>query len=217
MRDSLVLARRPPRRGWRRWRRWAVPALLVWLCLPALAFGADRLLAAHYAGRLDGLTAENAALRRDLAACAHLAEENEALRSLLGSARAAGSWQPAWAAARWPGGFALAGEAEPGAAVLDRYGRYAGEVTGTALGLLAVERGTPAGLVGGTVGLLRDGVLTGLPLHSGLAAGDVVTTPAGHWLGRLREAPASDADGLTAHAALEDTADMADLLYFVQR
>lgn len=214
MRDSLVLARRPPRR---RWVRRAVLVLLAWLCLPFAAHGADRLLAAHYSAGLAALADENAALHGELAAAAGMAEENEALRSLLGSQRAAGSWQPARVVARWPGGFALAGEAEPGAAVLDRYGRYAGEVTAAALGLLTVQRGTPAGLAGEAVGLVRNNVLTGLPLHSGLAAGDVVTTPAGLWLGRLAAEPAADADGLTTHAVLEDTADMTDFLYFIRR
>ncbi len=216
MGQSLVFSPRRPR--WR-WRCGLLAAALValWLGLPWLVRGADALLAGHYAARLAALEADNAALHAQLAQTAGMAQENKAMRTLLGSERTEGSWQPAQTVARWPGGLLLAGEGEPGAAVLDRYGRYAGEVTAASRGLLTVQRGTPAGLVGEALGLLKGARLTGLPIHSGLAAGDVVMTPGGHWLGRLAEAPAADSDGLTAHAVLEDTADMGDLLYFVQR
>lgn len=212
MRETLVLARR-------RRRRWPliVLAVLAALCLPAAARGADRLLALHYADTLAAVQAENAALRTELAENAALAAENEALRTLLGSERVQGSWQPQWAAAHWPGGFALAGPAEVGAAVVDSSGRYAGEVTASTRWLCLVARGTPAGLAGGTMGLLRGSTLTGLAVNSGLTAGSVVRTPGGLWLGRLEAAPENDAAGLTAHAPLTDTADMGELLYFVQQ
>ncbi|MGN0984475.1 MAG: hypothetical protein ACI4OI_06500 [Gemmiger sp.] len=213
MRETLVLAR--PRR--RRWRPLIMLAVLAVVCLPAAVRGADRLLAVHYTNALTDVQAENAALRTELAQSAALEMENEALRALLGSERVQGSWQPQWAAAHWPGGFALAGAAEVGAAVVDPQGRYAGEVTASTRWLCVVTRGTPAGLAGGTMGLLQGRTLTGLAVNSGLTAGSVVYTPGGLWLGRLAAAPENDASGLTAHAPLTDTAGLGELLYFVQR
>ena len=55
------------------------------------------------------------------------------------------------------------------------------------------------------------------PADCGLAAGDVVTTPSGDWLGTLAAAPMPDADGLTASAALADTADLCASVYFVKK
>ena len=76
-----------------------------------------------------------------------------------------------------------------------------------------------AGLCGAYAGLVTPGTwqLTGLPADCGLAAGDVVTTPSGDWLGTLATAPMPDADGLTASAALADTADLCASVYFVKK
>ena len=76
-----------------------------------------------------------------------------------------------------------------------------------------------AGLCGAYAGLVTPGIwqLTGLPADCGLAAGDVVTTPSGDWLGTLAVAPMPGADGLTASAALADTADLCASVYFVKK
>ena len=68
-------------------------------------------------------------------------------------------------------------------------------------------------------GLVTPGTwqLTGLPADCGLAAGDVVTTPSGDWLGTLAAAPMPDADGLTAQIPLTDTADLWGTVYFVKK
>ena len=44
-----------------------------------------------------------------------------------------------------------------------------------------------------------------------------MTTPSGDWLGTLTAAPMPDADGLTASAALADTADLCASVYFVKK
>ena len=59
--------------------------------------------------------------------------------------------------------------------------------------------------------------LTGLPADSALAAGDIVTTPGGDWIGTLAALPTPDADGLTAQAPLADTADLTAAVYFVKK
>ena len=81
------------------------------------------------------------------------------------------------------------------------------------------DRVRTAGLCGAYAGLVTPGTwqLTGLPADCGLAAGDVVTTPSGDWLGTLATAPMPDADGLTASAALADTADLCASVYFVKK
>ena len=60
-------------------------------------------------------------------------------------------------------------------------------------------------------------MLTGLPADCGLAAGTVVTTPDGCWLGALAEAPGPDGGGLTARAPLTDTADLGSTVFFVKK
>lgn len=201
------------RRRRRRWPWAGAAVVLLCVCLPVLLRWADRALALHYTDRLTALEKQTAALRTELAAASRAAAENEALRTLLGSIEVTESLTPARTVGWFPDGFWLAGDWETGAAVLDRQGRYAGAVTGSAQGISTVKRGTPAGLVGGAVGLLEGGTLIALPLHSGLEAGAVVTVPGGHWLGALAEAPADGS--LTASAELTDTADLADLVYFV--
>lgn len=110
-----------------------------------------------------------------------------------------GSLPGAWAASRWPVRGAVSG-----AAVLDAGGRYAGIVTAVDGDTCTVALVRTAGLCGAYAGLVTPGTwqLTGLPADCGLAAGDVVTTPSGDWLGTLAAIPMPDADGLTASAAL---------------
>lgn len=208
MRDALF---GPVRR--RRRRRW-LPAAIValWLAAPLLLAGTDALLRRHSSRELAALEQQTRTLRLRLADCADAAEENQALRQALGSREPGWQLSPARVTAYLPDGFVLACGAPPGTPVLDRQGRWAGQVTASAGGLCTVFRGSPAGLAGTAVGLVRDGVLTGLPVPVTLEAGTVVTTPEGLWLGTLAEAPCPD--GLTAAAPLTDTADMADWLYF---
>lgn len=106
-----------------------------------------------------------------------------------------------------------------GAAVLDAGGRYVGIVTAVDGDTCTVALVRTAGLCGAYAGLVTPGIwqLTGLPADCGLAAGDVVTTPSGDWLGTLTAAPMPDADGLTASAALADTADLCASVYFVKK
>ena len=76
-----------------------------------------------------------------------------------------------------------------------------------------------AGLAGGHAGLLERGAawqLTGLPADCALGPGTPVTAPGGYWLGTLAEAPAPEADGLTARAALTDTAALDSTVFFVK-
>ena len=208
MRDTLDLSRRRPRR----WPWAAAMALLTAGFAAALLLGAREL----YGAKAAALEQENAALRDRLARGAHTALENEALRTLTGCETIPTALQPAYLAARWPGGFAVASrQAQPGDAVLDRRGRFAGTVTDVSRGVAVVHRGTPAGLCGTVLGLLDGNVLTALPLHNGLEPGTLVTTPDGHWLGTLAEAPAAAPDDLTEQARLTDTADLWDWIYFV--
>ena len=208
MRDTLDLSRRRPRR----WPWAAAMALLTAGFVTALLLGAREL----YGARAAALEQENAALRDRLARGAHTALENEALRTLVGCKTVSAALQPAYLAARWPGGFAVAStQAQPGNAVLDRRGRFAGTVTDVSRGVALVRRGTPAGLCGTVLGLLDGNVLTELPLHNGLEQGALVTTPDGHWLGTLAEPPTAAPDDLTEQARLTDTADLWDWIYFV--
>lgn len=234
MHGGLELAR--PRR--RKWRIVLVVAAIAVLlaALPRLAAGGPAVLAgwdqwlanrlmAGYTDRLDELTQQNAALHARLAEAESALAENESLRSLLGSGRTAGSWQPARVVARWGDRLRLACTAREGAAVLDAQGRYAGRINtadrqDTCVMVVAGSEEAPcAGLCGEVAGLLTsDGgwVLTGLPADCGLAAGAVVTTPGGYWLGTLAEAPVPEPGGLTARAALTDTAALDSTVFFVK-
>lgn len=204
------------------------PGAAAWLAAAPrqaeLAVGS--LLLPHYSEQLAGLAAQNAALRANLADAARLQEENRALRSLLESpaAGAARGAQPFRVAARTAGRFALAGSAPAGRAVLDWQGRFAGRTAepeaGASPGLLPVSgaEGTPC-LAGDQHGVLkRQGgrwYLDGLPRHCGLAAGCVVTTADGWWVGTLADGPVEDETGLCASAPLADTADLGASVYFV--
>lgn len=235
MHGGLELAR-PKRRKLRWW--WlvllgmavflgALPRLAA--ALPAGISRADEALAGffvpQYTRRLTALQQQNAELHSRLAQAETALAENEALRSLLGCERVQGSWQPARVVRCLPQGVTLACRGAMGAAVLDPQGRWAGRVTavyedGTRFATLAGQaEDAEAGLAGNCAGLLdiRDGwVLTSLPADSGLAAGTVVTTPEGLWLGTLAEAPTPAADGLTAAAPLTDTADLGSTVFFVE-
>lgn len=234
MRGGLELAQ--PKRRWR-WGVGIVAVLLLLGSVPwlAAAFPAgwsylDRLLASHvaprYEERLADLTEQNAALHHQLATAEAALAENEALRRLLDSQRVTGSWQPARVVARQPNSATLACTAEEGAAVVDPQGRYVGRVVENRpddtcrIAFAGTEESPCAGLSGDFSGLLaRHGgwVLTGLPADCGLPAGTVVTTPGGYWLGALAETPQPDGDGLTASAALQDTADQNSLVFFVKK
>ena len=202
-------------------------AAVLWLTGPYLAalwpaamLRVDRVLGAHYTAQLDALQRENFALHQRLAQSADALAENAALRSLVGSGRSTGRVIPARVLARTPGGFTLACPgAAAGAAVLDDHGRYAGCVAAVDGDTCTVRFSAVAGLCGAASGLVTPGewVLTGLPADGAPAAGDIVTTPGGDWLGILADAPAPDADGLTAHAALTDTADLYAAVYFVKK
>lgn len=207
MKDVLFAAPRRRRRG-----RWLAGLLALWLVLPLAAAGLDGALRSRYAHAMDALEAENRALRLQLAALADAAEQNTALRQALGSRPEGWTLTPARVAARLPDGFVLASDCPAGTPVLDRQGRWAGQVTDSAAGLCRVERGTPAGLAGDAVGLLEGATLTGLPVPVTMEAGTVVITPEGFWLGTLAEPPTPQ--GLTAAAPLTDTADLCDWLYF---
>lgn len=246
MRDSLDLSvRRTGRRG--RWRKKLLTGTVAVVCaalaaaatlrfgpgavawLAALPQWADGAIGAHllprYTGRLADLQAENAALRAELAETSDLRAENEALRTLLQSPQAdlLHGAQPLPVAERWLGGFALAGSAEPGSAVLDPYGRFAGRIADsdeqTSPGILQVAsaEGTPC-LAGGYCGVLTveggQWYLDGLPRHCGLAVDTVVTTADGYWVGRLAALPLEDETGLCARALLDDTAEENSSVYF---
>lgn len=207
----------------RRWR-WAVPLVLAALLLAALRPAAlahvDRIVGGHYMTRLDALQQENFTLHRQLAQSADALAENAALRQLVGCGRGIAGVIPARVVARGVGGFTLAcPDAAPGNAVLDAGGRYAGVVTRMDGDTCTVEFSTAAGLCGSYAGLVTPGqwVLTGLPADCALAAGDIVTTAGGDWLGTLDAAPAPDADGLTAQVPLTDTADLWGTVYFVKK
>lgn len=206
------------------------PGAVAWLA--ALPQWADGAIGAHllprYTGRLADLQAENAALRAELAETSDLRAENEALRTLLQSPQAdtLHGAQPLTVAERWLGGFALAGSAEPGSAVLDPYGRFAGRIAdggeGTSPGIVQVmsAEGTPC-LAGGYCGVLtEDGgrwYLDGLPRHCALAEGDIVTTADGFWVGRLDGTPVEDETGLCARVPLCETAEENSAVYFTMQ
>lgn len=212
----------------RRWR-WAVPLALAALLLalpqlaalrPAVLSRVDRVVGRHYMTRLDALQRENFTLHQQLAQSADALAENAALRQLVGCGRGITGVTPARVVARSVGGFTLAcPDAAPGNAVLDAGGRYAGIVTRTDGDTCTVEFPAAAGLCGSYAGLVTPGqwVLTGLPADCTLAAGDIVTTAGGDWLGTLAAAPIPDADGLTAQVPLTDTADLWGTVYFVKK
>lgn len=234
MHGGLELAR-PRRRRLRWW--WLLPvAAVLWWGLPRLGAALPAALAAAdgtvadlfvpgYTGQLTALQEQIAGLHARLAEAETALAENEALRSLVGSGRLTGSWQPARVVQRQPQGVTLACGARVGAAVTDPLGRWAGRVTavhgdGTCFAAFAgQEDAAVAGLSGTCAGLLevRGGWrLTGLPADSGLTAGSVVTTPDGVWLGALAGAPTPEGDGLTAAAPLTDTADLGSTVFFVK-
>lgn len=233
MHGGLKLAR--PRHH----RRWPLVvaglALLVGLwprlaaAIPAVAEGMNRMLGdrllSGYTERLAALEQQNASLHEQVARAEEALAENKALRSLLGSGRAQGDWQPARVVARYPDGVTLARVAEEGTAVLDAGGRYAGRVIQCnpndtcRVAWAGTEQDPCAGLSGSFAGLLEQQngwVLTGLPADCGLSVGSVVTTPGGYWLGVLGEVPRPDRDGLTARALLQDTADLSSTVFFVK-
>lgn len=236
MHGGLELGR--PRRH-SRWLRVAAIVLAVvglWAAMPyllaALPAGLSRCretignwVLPHYTDELTALEQQNAALHRQLARAEDAIAENEAMRKLLGCSLPEGNWQPARVAARRSDRVTLACTAREGADVLDARGRYAGQVVeefadGTCVFSYAgSDDAACAGLCGTAAGMLeRQGqwLLTGLPADCGLAAGSVVTTPGGCWLGTLAEAPRPEADGLTARAALTDTADLNSTVFFVK-
>lgn len=236
MHGGLELARPRRRRGWRvavaivataTFLVWGVPRL--WAAAPAGWAWLDGTLGGwlvpRYTERLSELQQQNAALHAQLARAEEALAENEAMRSLLGCARTEGSWQPGRVIARRAEGATLACAATEGAAVVDPQGRYVGCVvdcgTDTCEIAFAGSKAAPcAGLSGSAAGLLerRDGWwLTGLPADCGLTAGAVVTTPGGEWLGIVEGAPQTDSDGLTACAALTDTADLGSTVFFVKK
>lgn len=235
MRGGLELAR-PRRHRAARWLAVLLAAGVLWWGLPRLGAAlpaglrrADGLLGDYfvpqYTQRLETLQRRNAELHARLALAETALAENEAMRSLLGSPHTQDNWLPARVVQRDPGGVTLACRAAAGAAVTDPQGRWAGRVTaaaqdGTCRVVFAGQEDAPvAGLAGDCAGLLevRGGwTLTGLPADCGLSAGAVVTTPDGHWLGTLAQAPAPAADGLTAAAPLTDTADLSSTVFFVK-
>lgn len=203
----------------------------VWAVLAGVPARADALLAEHfvpgYTRRLQSLRRRNAILHAAVAAAAPLEAENAALRALLESpARpGTGSWEPARVIARSPeGSLTLAGQYDPGTAVLDGEGRLAGVVragddTGSRVDPAGRGRGAVAVLAGDCCGVLerKDGtlLLTGLPRHSGLEPGAVVITDDGLWVGTLAQAPAADGTGLTEQAPLQDTGSLAGSVFFL--
>ena len=203
----------------------------VWAVLAQVPARADALLAEHfvpgYTRRLQSLRRRNAALHAAVAAAAPLETENAALRALLGSSLrpGTGSWEPARVLARSPeGSLTLAGQYDPGTPVLDEEGCFIGMVdaadtTGSRVDPAGQGRGAAAVLAGDCCGvLLRKGgtlLLTGLPRHSGLEAGTVVTTADGLWVGTLAETPTADATGLTGQAPLQDTGSTAGAVFFL--
>lgn len=236
MHGGLELAR--PRR--RRRMVWVAASLFLvaglWAGVPFLRAGVsaglaqckawvgDRFLS-HYTEQLTALQEQNAELHRRLARAEEAVAENEAMRRVLGCTLPEGSWQPARVVARRGDSATLACTAAKGDAVLDAGGRYAGQVVqvcdnGTCIFAFAGSDGAAcAGLCGTAAGLLEQQngwVLTGLPADSGLAAGSVVTTPDGCWLGTLAETPQPEDNGLTARAALTDTADLNSTVFFVK-
>lgn len=231
MRDGLDLSRRTLRRA--RHRPLRLCAILAGvaaaLAAAAVLWGLDlprRLddcLAVRYETQAAALRQEIFVLRAQLAAHTDDAQENAALRDLIGSSAAKDAvWQPFKVAARWPGGFLPGRELTPGAAVLDRKGRFAGTVAQNgAVDLAGIGAGAVPCTVGPALGVLtRRGdalVLTGLPRDCAAAAGDTVVTARGeHWVGTAAAPPALDDAGLTAELILQDTAGGTDYLYFAE-
>ena len=215
------------RRRRRRW--WLVPlaAVLLWAGLPRLAAlwpaasaALSRAVGAHYTAQLDALQKENFTLHQRLAQSADALAENAALRQLAGCGRVSSAVMPARVIALTSDGLTLAcTDAAVGAAVLDADGQWAGTVSAVGTDRCTVVFAPDAALCGAYAGLVQPGQwqLTGLPADSALAAGDIVTTPGGDWIGTLAAPPTPDADGLTAQAALTDTADLTAAVYFVKK
>lgn len=229
---NLTFACRRRRRGWRHWLRRGLALALLFAALPlaraavpALAEAAAARLAPRWAAERQALEQENAALRSALAAAADHAQENDALRALVGSpARRPAQLCPARALAQSGAGLLLYGNGTApaaGAAVLDRRGRFAGRAAAVRgpLAWVPVPDGE-ACFAGEDPAVLRCTAagwrVTGLPLPAAARKGDLVTTPEGCWLGRLAADPAPEEStgGLTAAAPLCDTA-AADTRYFV--
>ena len=101
-------------------------------------------------------------------------------------------------------------------------GRFAGRITEAGadrctLTFAGYLSPAAAGFAGEQAGLLQKSWrLTGLPLPTTLAAGTVVTTTDGLWLGTLAGIPAPAADGLSAEATLTDTADLGSQVFFIK-
>lgn len=229
--NGFDLAARP-RRRWVRWLRRllalavlcaAVP--LARAAAPALTEGLTAYLAPGWAAERQALEEECFALRTELAAAADLKTENAALRALLGSpAPRPAALYPARALAQSGAGIWLwcaEGDPAPGAAVLDRRGRFAGraERVQGPLAWVPPPEGEPC-FAGGDPALVHCTAegwsVTGLPVPAAARKGDLVTTPEGYWLGRLAADPAPEQStgGLTAAAPLTGTA-REDSRYFV--
>ena len=202
----------------------ALPRLAV--LLPAGVQRVDAALAARfvprYEARLASLQAENTALHKHLAGAQIALAENDALRQWAGIERPAGRWQAARVVFRWHDHAELAGVYPVGAAVCDEQGRFAGRITEAGadrctLTFAGYLSPAAAGFAGEQAGLLqKNWRLTGLPLPTTLAAGTVVTTADGLWLGTLAGIPAPAADGLSAEAPLTDTADLGSQVFFIK-
>ena len=202
----------------------ALPRLAV--LLPAGVQRVDAALAARfvprYEARLASLQAENTALHKHLAGAQAALAENDALRQWAGIERPAGRWQAARVVFRWHDHAELAGVYPVGAAVCDEQGRFAGRITEAGadrctLTFAGYLSPAAAGFAGEQAGLLQKSWrLTGLPLPTTLAAGTVVTTTDGLWLGTLAGIPAPAADGLSAEATLTDTADLGSQVFFIK-
>ena len=202
----------------------ALPRLAV--LLPAGVQRVDAALAARfvprYEARLASLQAENTALHKHLAGAQAALAENDALRQWAGIERPAGRWQAARVVFRWHDHAELAGVYPVGAAVCDEQGRFAGRITEAGadrctLTFAGYLSPAAAGFAGEQAGLLqKNWRLTGLPLPTTLAAGTVVTTADGLWLGTLAGIPAPAADGLSAEAPLTDTADLGSQVFFIK-
>lgn len=203
---------------------YELPRLAV--LLPAGVQRVDAALAARfvprYEARLASLQAENTALHKHLAGAQIALAENDALRQWAGIERPAGRWQAARVVFRWHDHAKLAGVYPVGAAVCDEQGRFAGRITEAGadrctLTFAGYLSPAAAGFAGEQAGLLqKNWRLTGLPLPTTLAAGTVVTTADGLWLGTLAGIPAPAADGLSAEAPLTDTADLGSQVFFIK-
>ena len=205
-RDSGLIFAEQPRR-----RRWPLFVLAVGLVLLIAALP-----------RLASLQAENTALHKQLAGAQAALAENDALRQWAGIERPAGRWQAARVVFRWHDHAELAGVYPVGAAVCDEQGRFAGRITEAGadrctLTFAGYLSPAAAGFAGEQAGLLqKNWRLTGLPLPTTLAAGTVVTTADGLWLGTLAGIPAPAADGLSAEAPLTDTAELGSQVFFIK-